>query len=215
MSNSAHGSPDVHPTVLLLPWYLSGQLGDAQREDVERHLQVCATCKDELDSLGALRAQAREAFDRMPGPSAGVRAEVLRRVDERLLPRINVLDRLARACRLLLQPKWAPAMAVLIIAGQFGALAWLVVRTGVEPQVQSRAVPVAATRLRIVFNPAAPEGEAAAALRALGARIVDGPGADGAYTIELAAASPRALAARLGALRERRDLVERIDTAPP
>jgi hypothetical protein len=104
---------------------------------------------------------------------------------------------------------------VLIIAGQLGALAWLTVRRAVEPQFQSRALPTVPTRLSIVFNPAAPQRDIAEAVRTLGARIVDGPAADGAYTIELAHAPPTETARRIRAMRERRDLVERLDPAPP
>ncbi len=215
MTPSVPEIPDVHPTVLRLPEYLSGQLSDAERAEVERHLQSCAGCKEELDSMAGLRAQLKEALDQAPGPSPRVRAEVFRRLNERLAPRISLADRFAEAFRWVLQPKWAPALAVLIIAGQLGALAWLGVRSGGESQIQTRGLPTAPTRLSIVFNPAAPQRDVAEALRALGAHIVDGPTAGGAYLIEIAPAAPTELASRLRALRERRDLVERLDSAPP
>jgi anti-sigma factor RsiW len=215
MTPSAPELPDVHATVLLLPEYLSGQLSDVEREEVERHLQSCAGCKEELDSMAGLRAQLKETQEQAPGPSARVRAEVFRRLDERRAPRVSLIDRFAEAFQWVLQPKWAPALAVLIIAGQLGALAWLTVRPGGGAQIQTRGVQTAATRLSIVFNPAAPQREVAQALRTLGAHIVDGPAADGAYVIEITPAPPTEIASRLRALRERRDLVERLDTAPP
>ena len=215
MTASAPEIPDVHPTVLRLPEYLSGQLSGAEREEVERHLQSCAGCKEELDSMAGLREQLKEALDQAPGPSARVRAEVFRRLDERLAPRIGLADRFAEAFRWVLQPKWAPALAVLIIAGQLGALAWVTVRPGGESQIQRRGVPTAATRLSIVFNPSAPQREIAEALRTLGAHIVDGPVADGAYVIEITPAPAAEIASRIRALRERGDLVQRLDSAPP
>lgn len=215
MSNTADEAPGVHPTVLLLPWYLSGQLTEAERQAVEGHIGSCDACKDQLESLATLRANVRGANERMPGPSARVRTEVFRRLDGRLAPRIGLLDRLAGSLRLLLQPKWAPAIAVLIIVGQLGALTWLMVRPGAGPQIQSRGLPTAPTRLRIVFNPAAPQRDVAAALRALGGHIVDGPAEEGGYTVELAPASAADIAARLRSLRERRDVVEQVDVAPP
>jgi anti-sigma factor RsiW len=215
MTPSVPEIPDVHPTVLRLPEYLSGQLSDAERSEVERHIQSCPACKEELGSMAGLRAELKDAVDRAPGPSARVRAEVFRRLDERLAPRIGLADRFAQAFRWVLQPKWAPALAVLIIAGQLGALAWLTVRPGGQPDVQVRGLPTASTRLSIVFNPSASQRDVAEALRALGAHIVNGPTAEGAYIIEIAPAAPTELANRLRALRERRELVERLDTAPP
>jgi len=215
MTPPAPEMPDVHPTVLRLPEYLSGQLSAAEREEVEKHIQSCAACQEELDSMAGLREAFRETVGAAPGPSARVRAEVFRRLDERLAPRPRLADRFAEAFQWLLQPKWAPALAVLIIAGQLGALAWLAVRPGEAPQIQSRGLPTAATRLSIVFKPAAPLSDVAEALRALGAHIVDGPAADGAYVIEIAPAPPTEIASRLRALRDRRNLVERLDTAPP
>ena len=141
MTPSVPEIPDVHPTVLRLPEYLSGQLSDAERSEVERHIQSCPACKEELDSMAGLRAELKDTVDRAPGPSARVRAEVFRRLDERLAPRIGLADRFAEAFRWVLQPKWAPALAVLIIAGQLGALAWLTVRPGGEPEVQVRGLP--------------------------------------------------------------------------
>jgi len=215
--------PDVHPTVLLIPWYLSGQLSAAERDEVDRHLEGCAACQEELRSATVLRTDLKEAQERIPGPSMRVRAEVFRRLDERRAAsevperKPALLEAISGFLRGVLEPKWAPAAAMLIIVAQIGALTWLATRRPeAPPQIITRGVPTAtATRLSVMFAPTATQGAVAQALRAIGARIVDGPAADGSYTVELAPGSPTETAARLRGLRERHDVVERMDIATP
>jgi anti-sigma factor RsiW len=213
MSDIPQQSSDVHPAALLLPWYLNGQLSETERREVEGHLTGCATCKDELESLSALRQQTRDMIMRASGPSLRVKRVVMSEVRNRVM-RPRVLDRIASAALELLRPKWAPSLALLIIICQFGALAWLSTRPGAPPELTSRSVEVA-VRLRIVFSPAAAERDVRSAIRDLGGHIVDGPTDDGAYIVQLSGGSPQLVAATLRALRERPGLVERIENAAP
>ncbi len=218
--------PDVHPTVLLIPWYLSGQLSAAERDEVDRHLEGCSACREELRSATALRTDLKEAQERIPGPSMRVRAEVFRRLDERRAAEQQpgaperkpaFLEAISGFLRAVLEPKWAPAAALLIIVAQIGALTWLASRRPeAPPEIITRGLPTAAaTRLSVMFAPTATQSAVAQALRAIGARIVDGPAGDGSYTVELAPGSPTETAARLRTLRERHDVVERMDIATP
>ncbi|HEY4212641.1 MAG TPA: anti-sigma factor [Steroidobacteraceae bacterium] len=209
--------PDVHPTVLLIPWYLSGQLSAAERDEVDRHLESCASCREELRSARALRRDLKDAQERIPGPSLRVRAEVFRRLEERRARKAGVLDRISGGLRALLQPKWAPAAALLIIVAQIGALTWLAARPpAAPPRIISRGLPASdVTRLSVTFSATATQSAVAEALRAIGGRIVDGPAADGSYTVELAPGSPTETAARLRSLRGRHDIVERMEIATP
>jgi len=50
-SNIVRLEPDPHVAVqMLLPWYLTGRLSDAERVDVEEHLAGCAVCRAELET---------------------------------------------------------------------------------------------------------------------------------------------------------------------
>ena len=209
--------PDVHPTVLLIPWYLSGQLSAAERDEVDRHLEGCAACREELRSATVLRTDLKAAQESIPGPSMRVRAEVFRRLDERRAAKPGVLDRISGVLRAVLEPRWAPAAAMLIIVAQIGALTWLASRRPeAPPQIIARGLPTAgATRLSVMFAPTATQSDVAQALRAIGARIVDGPAEDGSYTVELAPGSATETASRLRTLRERPDVVERMAIATP
>src|SRR5258708_2819587 len=49
MNDLKHDTDDPHRgTEELLPWYVTGQLDEADRERVERHLAGCASCELEL-----------------------------------------------------------------------------------------------------------------------------------------------------------------------
>jgi anti-sigma factor RsiW len=214
MSDAPHPPPDVHPTALLLPWYLNGRLSEPERREVEGHLTSCAACKEELESLAALRLDTRDMIMRAPGPSPGVKRAVMSEVSRRAA-RPHFLDRIAGAALELLRPKWAASVALLLIICQFGALAWLMARPGAPPELTSRSVSQVGVRLKMVFSPAATQRDVQSTIRDLGGHIVDGPTDDGAYIVQLSGGSPQQVAAKLRALRERPGLVERIDNAAP
>jgi len=227
MTETQEKTPDVHEIVLLLPWYLNGKLAEAERIEVERHLSNCPECRRELESLSAVRTQTREMLAAVPGPSDRVRQAVMDQIRRSPAAAPGPLERLAGAFAILFRPQWAPALAVLLIVGQFGALAWLAQGPGthaVTPEtrpggLQPRGVPGSTAgqplRLRILFGPAATVRDVAGAIHDLGGRVVDGPTPEGAFIIELQTASPQETSSRLRALRERPGLVESIENATP
>jgi hypothetical protein len=227
MTETQEKTPDVHEIVLLLPWYLNGKLAEGERIEVERHLSNCPECRRELESLSAVRTQTREMLGAVPGPRDSVRRAVMDQI--RRSPAAareaqpGFLERLAGAFGVLFRPQWAPALAVLLIVGQFGALAWLAqgpgtqaVGPGVQPDgLRLRGVGTEPVRLKIVFGPSASVRDVTGAVHDLGGRIVDGPTPEGAFVVALPAASPQETSSRLRALRERPGLVESIENATP
>jgi anti-sigma factor RsiW len=216
MTENEDKTVDVHPAALLLPWYVNGGLGDPERREVEEHLATCAACRSELASISQLREQTRAFFDAAPAPSPAARQAVMARLQPRIV-QPGLLDRLARTLQDLLAPKWAPAALMLVVVGQFAGLGWLASRPqgGNGPATISRAVPTPAVRLKILFNPDVSTSTLQRTLRELGGRIVDGPGADGAFIVELTPDAPKVIGARIRSLRERPDLVQKIESAPP
>ncbi len=215
MNEVEEAAPAVHPAALLLPWYLSGQLNEHERAEVQQHLLGCAQCSGELASLTALRTQARQMFADAPAPASRLRQAVFAKVRTRA-SQPTAADRLAQIFQRLLEPRWAPTAAMAVIVVQLGAVGWLATRPhDTPPGLIARDVPTGAVRLRIVFNAAASLGTVQTAIRDLGGHIVDGPAPDGAYTVELSPDSPQRIAEKLRAIRQRAGLVERIDTAGP
>jgi len=195
MTDTQEKTPDVHEIVLLLPWYVNGKLAEGERIEVERHLSNCPECRLELESLSEVRTQTRELLAAVPGPPDRVRKAVMDQIRRapaaaggvgeasraRLEPpgtaaAPGLLQRLAGASGVLFRPQWAPALAVLLIVGQFGALAWLAQRAaGPGPQpggIVDRGVDTAPVRLSIVFGPSVSVREISGAIHDLGGRIV-------------------------------------------
>jgi len=212
--------PKPHETVLLLPWYLNRTLAEEERRSVEEHLLVCGGCRAELESTVASRGQLRAAWDQLPVPAASLRDRVMSQVRQegvasagktRRAP--SPMQTLSEFLQRLMQPTWVPTAALAVILLQAGAITWLVQPQA--PEINTRGVgPVAAARIRVVFNPHATMGEIREGLVALGGFIVDGPGLDGAYVVQLPPESPAEISRRLRELRERPGLVERIENVP-
>lgn len=209
--------PPVHEVALLLPWYLNGQLGEAERLEVERHLAACDACCEELTALQSLRANYRELQLAEPGPSPSVRAALFAQLPPALSPSPTRRTRNARwldALSGIFRPAWVQVAVSLLVITQFAVLGSMLYRTPGEV-VTSRAVARPTTRLRIVFVGTATQEQEVAVLRGIGGRVVDGPDAGGAYLIELAPQPPAALAQRLKALREQTDVVRNLELVPP
>jgi anti-sigma factor RsiW len=231
--------PGPHDAALLLPWYINGTLAENEHRAVAAHLHECSTCRRELESIHEVRQQAHAVFAGSPVP-ARLHAEVMCRVKaqapRRLQPGFTpsrsaaapssrrpprpassrtLLQSLVDALQSVRQPRWAAALAVLVIVVQAGALGWFALNARPEPQVRSRSVESSPTRISIVFNPQATEAEIRAAMTALGGRIVDGPSEEGAYLVELPSLAPTVLSQRLREMRARPGLVERIENAAP
>jgi anti-sigma factor RsiW len=230
MTTARPQPPEPHEPALLLPWYVAGTLAENERLMVEAHLRECPECRHELESVVSVRQSTRAMFEKAAAPSERLHAEVMARVREsrraatesgaaspqrsRATPR-PLLQSIAEGLQLLMRPKWAPALAVLLIVVQAGVLTRIALQGSPEPQVQPRGIEVAAARIRIVFDPQATARDIRAALTALGGRIVDGPSPEGAYVIELPEVEPTVLGQRLRELRARPALVERIENVVP
>jgi anti-sigma factor RsiW len=164
----------------LLPWYANGTLAPDQRSAIDRHLAACARCRAELDWLRQL----------------GTHVQASRAPAEGDLGLARFLDGIARDSNVVplrrpQRPRWvAPAFAL--------AASLLVAQTvtiGVllkdrEAVLETLAGPAAAsgTLLQVTFAPHATQAQISALLAAVEARIVDGPGALGVYTLSVAPA---------------------------
>ncbi|MBT2186738.1 anti-sigma factor family protein [Sphingobium nicotianae] len=199
-----HGDPH-ETTQRLMPWFLTDMLDPAEHALVEGHLASCAECAAELISEERLRIDLLA----LPGAPAGDWAALRDRA-------------LASQPR----PGWWASRGLasrvgLIAAGQ---AAILLLGIGVydrlrpAPQAEYHALsapqPAAHTgNIILIFRPDSRERAMRAALDAVGARLVDGPTAAGAYVL----AVPQARRdAALDLLRKRPDIVlaQPIDAAP-
>jgi anti-sigma factor RsiW len=208
-----------HP-VMLLPWYLSGTLSEAERAEVAAHLETCAECRAELASLREMRAQLREAMTSDASPKPAARRRVLENV-ARSAPTLraaapsSVTGRLTASLRALFEVKWVPAAALALIAAQAGLLFWAMQRPPPAPQVTSRALAAPTARIRVTFVPSAREADIRTLLAEVRGRVVDGPSSQGEYVVEVLASDAARASFKLERLRARRDVVQQAEIVAP
>lgn len=185
-----------------MPWLLNGTLKPAERRKLEAHLHDCAACRAELERQRPLAALYCEAAAVAPESDADA-----------------ALARLAARLDAEAAPARRPASAVgwrIVTVLQFcviAALAWVLALRpdAAEPDGQLAvyrglaASAASASGDAIVFFAAeAAEIEIRRTLQRVGARIIDGPTAAGAYVLRF---ERDASEAALAALRRDRNVV--------
>ena len=175
---------DEHAAVqALLPWYARGQLGEADRDAVQRHLLHCAACQAELAAEQPLQTLMSVAAT---PPAAGDVDAGLARMHALMQPTAATAPR---------APRWVPWALGLQGAALALLLGLLLVPRPEAPAYQGLAAsgspPVAADAL-VMFKPGASEQAVRELLQAQGAGVVAGPTETGAWLLRI---EPRGLAA--------------------
>jgi len=217
MQNKSDDRPDdTDDVALLLPWYATGRLSEADRRRVELHLQEHPEERAHLAAIEEELAETERLNRALPGPSgmddilAGIRSEENRRPVARTESGItHLLAKLGEWLADLAPPVRGAAIAALLVllavqAGTIGAL----LRSPQEPEFHTAAgdtLTAARPSLLVMFAPDASAAEITALLETIEVRIVDGPRAGGIYGLALAAEADSEAA--LAALQARSDLV--------
>ncbi|MGH7258112.1 MAG: anti-sigma factor family protein [Nitrospiraceae bacterium] len=224
------GFTPTHPYAMLLPWYVTGRLGDQEEQEVAEHLAGCVSCRLELDQLTAMRGGLIAAYADQPGPSPKVREQVMAETRQaesesdssrqrEAAPVTRQTGAIERWSRGLFAPRWLPALAVTLIVGQLGLLLWTMTgrqtdRTNGE-SIMTRSISPSPIRLKVAFHETAPEHRIREALRALRGRIVDGPSPDGMYVIEITETDSSGLSERMTIVERQPDVIRTIERVTP
>jgi predicted anti-sigma-YlaC factor YlaD len=182
--DSNRASACTAPERLLLPWSVTGRLDPDDAARVDAHLRDCAECRAAQAVERSLAAVVAAEDAVTPSPAAPLNAFMARLERERPSARTG-LGRRVRERRLLVG---AVAVQALVIAGLVAGL--LVRQPPAEYATLSRAPTAAAGTLHVVFDADASLAQVQTALARAGARIVDGPGEAGVYTLATAAGAP-------------------------
>jgi anti-sigma factor RsiW len=210
----------VHPEVELLPWYATDTLGEDERQQVARHLESCQDCSRELEDFTHIRQTLTELSREEAEPSARVYRSVMARVAADVIrqdptnAQTSWAAGMDRWLRSLLTPQWVPTLAAIMLAAQMGLLIWVTLPPEKQSQISSRSVdiPTQAARIAVTFQPSATEAGIRSLLERIHARVVDGPTAEGRFTISVGTGNP---AAALAQLREQRDVIRSADPVQP
>ena len=198
--------PGVHPQALLLPWFLGGTLTEFEREAINAHLFSCRACQLELESVRASRELVRDALGRADVPSSATEQRVMQAIG----PQPSLRRAAPRGMRNpLLLRRLAAGLSIAVIGVQGVAILYLSrpQATTLPPVVASRGLAPARAQVRVLLAPTATEREVRQLLLALNAHIIDGPGSDGGYVLELAPSGVDAHASPLERLRANPGLV--------
>lgn len=206
MGELHHLRGDPHEaTMLLLPWYVTGEIEPGDRLLAETHLAGCAECRAEL----AAERRLHTAVAELPAaPATGwerLAADLAEPAPQRL-PR-----------RFAIRAGWMlGAQAALLLFG-----VGFVLHLQRQPPVtaketfhalgSSEARPVG--NLLVMFAPDTPEAALREAIAAAHARLVDGPTEAGAYLLAIAPEQRPAALARLRA-EPKVVLAQPVDPAP-
>ncbi len=165
----------------LLPWYVTGRLEAAEQAQVEAHLAECEECQEEIRFERALAEHVKD----LP-----LDTDVSWRRMERLIkaePKRRAGGLAAGAA----WGGWAVAACALITVGV------MALPHGSPGRYHALGAPQAVTpgNMVVIFRPETTERDVRAELKAVNARIVDGPTGADAYVLQTPPAGrPEALA---------------------
>jgi len=187
-----------HPDELL-PWLANGTLAGAERQAVEAHVATCERCRRELVWLESLRSSVAELENAQAPGEFGL---------NRLLRDIRHQPQHAERRRWL-APALAASLAVVALQGVLLAHFW----TRSENIAPLGRVMPDADVLQIRFDPRATEADIRDTLQAIGASLVDGPGALGIYRVRLGpgvSGEPMQVSQAIAVLKARKGFVAEV-----
>jgi anti-sigma factor RsiW len=158
---------------MLLPWYATGQLDEADRGLVDAHLAGCAACRD---ALAVEQAMERRVAGLSLDTELGWRAMRRKLADRQTGPRHSVQAKIA------LRPRWVGlALAAQVLLLITAIVAFAPIGPSAPYHVLSATMPPARGNALVLFRPDAKAEDMMRALTAAGVRIVDGPTEAGAW----------------------------------
>jgi len=174
----------VHQEVAeLLPWFANGTLVDPERANVNRHVSECIACWRGLEDLRALQSAIRNDDVDSAATHAFARLKARIEQDKPKFPR-NHLHRLA--FRWNTSEVWVRSLLI----AQFATLVFVAIAYLSHPTPQYYHTLAAPTgkphgELVVIFHTTGSEREIRDVLLRMHAGIVDGPSAEGAYTLKV------------------------------
>jgi hypothetical protein len=191
-------------TLRLLPWYVTGQLDEVERREVEAHLGRCAVCVAELDLERQLAAEVAAL------PLSVERGWTQMRRDLDARPAVRREPAAAPSASRGAGRRLAYAAVALIVAAGL----MLPPSQPARYHTLGSAQPPTFGNVIVAFRPETTEADLRRLLQASGTRLAGGPTAADAYVLSVA---PQARAAAVATLRRNPEVLfaEPIDPSGP
>ena len=187
----------------LLPWYVNGTLSLAEQGVVDRHLEMCQTCREELEHCRQLDTALAANSNAEWRPSERHFAEILKNVDALENDRVTAPVKRKRQHLLAAIGDWlfgTPTPVRWILATEtaaLGALVLVMALSNAAPQPlvgqnfetlssEEQLTALSSPQAHVVFAEDIIEREMRALLRSIDAELTAGPTALGVYTIGFA-----------------------------
>jgi anti-sigma factor RsiW len=195
--NEDKPSPGPHARIEeLLPWYVTGQLDESERVEVERHLAGCAECEKELRAERRLVEEYRSWTPNVEQGWERLRARVAplpaARRDRKTSLASNAWRSLSRPA---VAAVLAARLAIVVLAG--GVISYIT-QPPAYHVLGAAPVPTAANAV-VVFKPDTREEQLRALLSGSDATLVGGPTDADAYLLNLPQARRAQILAKLRA----------------
>src|SRR6185369_756278 len=167
----------------LIPWFVNGSIADNERAGLQHHVEGCAACREEIEAQRML-LQTMRTPPQVESMPHGSLQKLWQRIDENPAPAQEEAP-VARSPQAF---RWLAA-AVIVQALLLGVLATVMLRSprsdadAAYRTVSTAVVEPGPASVRAVFSPDMTLGELQALLERAHLRIVNGPSADGVYTL--------------------------------
>ena len=185
----------------MMPWFVTGRLSASDAQRVERHLEECAACREELAEQRALSLHVRRDEPLLLAPQSSLQKMMARidasmpvsgQIDDESLTTTSEPPRRSGRSR---SYRWL-AIAAGIQAVAIAALLTLVLRQTTDeitaPRFSTLSSPSAASgpgaMFRVVFKPETSAAQIQALLHSVKAQVIAGPSEAGVYTLRLSEA---------------------------